>query len=155
MARFGVFARTPGVSSPLGACTSRDAWLGWRARAGSASRIDRAFGRRHPCLRGRRRDSDESGSWIDDEIIEIYTAPTSMESHTRLRRGGTIGWSAGCTVSRCGRVFRGIDVPPRNRRVQVALVALIDRLRARGYRLLDTQWVTPASEQFARWRFEG
>ena len=31
---------------------------------------------------------------------------------------------------------------------KVALVALIDRLRARGYCLLDTQWVTPHLEQF-------
>ena len=31
---------------------------------------------------------------------------------------------------------------------KVALVALVERLRARGYVLLDTQWVTPHLEQF-------
>ena len=31
---------------------------------------------------------------------------------------------------------------------KVALVALVDRLRARGFALLDTQWVTPHLEQF-------
>jgi leucyl/phenylalanyl-tRNA--protein transferase len=31
---------------------------------------------------------------------------------------------------------------------KVALVALVERLRARGYTLLDTQWVTPHLEQF-------
>ena len=31
---------------------------------------------------------------------------------------------------------------------KVALVALVERLRSRGYRLLDTQWVTPHLEQF-------
>jgi leucyl/phenylalanyl-tRNA--protein transferase len=31
---------------------------------------------------------------------------------------------------------------------KVSLVALVDRLRTRGYRLLDTQWVTPHLQQF-------
>lgn len=31
---------------------------------------------------------------------------------------------------------------------KVAFVALVERLRARGYLLLDTQWVTPHLEQF-------
>ena len=31
---------------------------------------------------------------------------------------------------------------------KIALVALIERLRARGFTLLDTQWVTPHLEQF-------
>jgi leucyl/phenylalanyl-tRNA--protein transferase len=31
---------------------------------------------------------------------------------------------------------------------KVALVALVERLRARGFVLLDTQWVTPHLEQF-------
>ena len=31
---------------------------------------------------------------------------------------------------------------------KVALVALVERLRARGYVLLDTQWVTPHLAQF-------
>jgi leucyl/phenylalanyl-tRNA--protein transferase len=31
---------------------------------------------------------------------------------------------------------------------KVALVSLVDRLQRRGFRLLDTQWVTPHLEQF-------
>src|SRR5262249_62011463 len=31
---------------------------------------------------------------------------------------------------------------------KVALAALVDRLRGRGFRLLDIQWVTPHLEQF-------
>jgi leucyl/phenylalanyl-tRNA--protein transferase len=31
---------------------------------------------------------------------------------------------------------------------KVALVALVERLKARGYALLDTQWVTPHLAQF-------
>ena len=31
---------------------------------------------------------------------------------------------------------------------KVALVALVDRLRERGFTLLDTQWITPHLEQF-------
>jgi leucyl/phenylalanyl-tRNA--protein transferase len=31
---------------------------------------------------------------------------------------------------------------------KVALVALVDRLRARGHRLLDIQWVTPHLTRF-------
>jgi leucyl/phenylalanyl-tRNA--protein transferase len=30
----------------------------------------------------------------------------------------------------------------------VALVGLVERLRSRGYELLDTQWTTPHLEQF-------
>jgi leucyl/phenylalanyl-tRNA--protein transferase len=31
---------------------------------------------------------------------------------------------------------------------KVALAALVERLRTRGFRLLDVQWVTPHLEQF-------
>jgi leucyl/phenylalanyl-tRNA---protein transferase len=31
---------------------------------------------------------------------------------------------------------------------KIALVALIERLRSRGFTLLDTQWVTPHLKQF-------
>jgi len=31
---------------------------------------------------------------------------------------------------------------------KIALIALVERLNARGYVLLDTQWVTPHLEQF-------
>jgi leucyl/phenylalanyl-tRNA--protein transferase len=31
---------------------------------------------------------------------------------------------------------------------KVALVALVERLRARGFTLLDTQWITPHLQRF-------
>ncbi len=63
--------------------------------------------------------------WLDDELV-----------------GGLVRGGAG------RRVFRGIDVPHRDRRVEGRAGALVERLRVRGYTLLDIQWTTPHLKTF-------
>lgn len=91
----------------------------------------------------------ESGNWIDAEIIETYQAlhhagfAHSLEVwRDRTLAGGLYGVSLG------GAFFGESMFHVETDASKVALCALIDRLRARGYRLLDLQWVTPHLERF-------
>ena len=92
---------------------------------------------------------DADGTWIDDEILESYCClhrtghahSVEVWAGDRLA-GGLYG------VSLRGAFF-GESMFHRVRDAsKVALSCLVERLRARGYRLLDVQWVTPHLEQF-------
>ena len=96
------------------------------------------------------RADDEPGTWIDDEIIDSYCMlhraglAHSVEAWQQDRLvGGLYGVALGGAFFGESMFHRVTDAS------KVALVALIDRLRDRGYRLLDIQWVTPHLEQFA------
>lgn len=89
----------------------------------------------------------EDGSWIDREIIESYCAlheagaAHSVEAWRENRlAGGLYGVSLGSAFFGESMFHRETDAS------KVALVALVERLRARGYRLLDVQWMTPHLE---------
>ena len=92
---------------------------------------------------------DADGTWIDDEIRESYCRlhraghAHSVEAWAGDRlAGGLYG------VSLRGAFF-GESMFHRVRDAsKVALSCLVERLRGRGYRLLDVQWVTPHLEQF-------
>ena len=92
---------------------------------------------------------DDDGTWIDDEIRESYCLlhraghahSVEVWAGDRLA-GGLYG------VSLRGAFF-GESMFHRVRDAsKVALSCLVDRLRDRGYRLLDVQWVTPHLAQF-------
>jgi leucyl/phenylalanyl-tRNA--protein transferase len=111
--------------------------------------IDRAFGDVIRACASEARDPDDPGTWIDDEIIESYTAlheegfAHSVEAWLDDRLvGGLYG------VAIRGAFFGESMFHRETDASKVALVALVERLRARGYSLLDTQWVTPHLEQF-------
>ncbi len=111
--------------------------------------IDRAFGDVIRACASDDRDLSDPGSWIDDEIIESYTAlheqgiAHSVETWLGDRLvGGLYG------VALRGAFFGESMFHREADASKVALVALVERLRARGYALLDTQWVTPHLEQF-------
>ena len=111
--------------------------------------IDRAFGDVIRACASDDRDPSDPGSWIDDEIIESYTAlheqgiAHSVETWLGDRLvGGLYG------VALRGAFFGESMFHREADASKVALVALVERLRARGYALLDTQWVTPHLEQF-------
>ena len=89
------------------------------------------------------------GTWISDEIFESYVA--------LYRQGGAHSvevWRDEVLVGglygvHLGGVFFGESMFHRvTNASKVALVALVERLRARGFVLLDTQWTTPHLEQF-------
>ncbi len=110
--------------------------------------IDRAFVEvMRACAAGR--DADDPGTWISDEIVASYTA-----LHARGFAHSVEAWSGdrlagGLYGVAIGGAFFGESMFHHDTNAsKVALVALIERLRARGFTLLDTQWVTPHLEQF-------
>jgi leucyl/phenylalanyl-tRNA--protein transferase len=91
----------------------------------------------------------EEGTWISPEIIDSY-----LELHRLGRAHSVECWQAGRLVGglygvHLGGAFFGESMFHRvTDASKVALVAIVERLRLRGFRLLDVQWVTPHLEQF-------
>jgi leucyl/phenylalanyl-tRNA--protein transferase len=88
-------------------------------------------------------------TWINDEIVRLYTglfardAAHSVECWQDDRLvGGLYGVSIGAAFFGESMFSRVADAS------KVALVHLVARLRAGGYRLLDLQFVTPHLAQF-------
>ena len=92
---------------------------------------------------------DADGNWIDAEIIESYCALHDLgfaHSIETWQDGALVGGLYGVALK---GAFFGESMFHRARDAsKVALAALVDRLRARGYVLLDTQWVTDHLVQF-------
>jgi leucyl/phenylalanyl-tRNA---protein transferase len=108
--------------------------------------IDRAF-RDVICACGAR--PEEEGNWINDEIVETYCAMHKAGlAHSvevwegKALVGGLYGVSLGGAFFGESMFHRTSDAS------KVALVFLVTRLQARGYGLLDIQWVTPHLETF-------
>jgi leucyl/phenylalanyl-tRNA--protein transferase len=95
------------------------------------------------------RDPDDPGTWITPEIIDSYCqlhARGLAHSVEAWRDGQLAGGLYGVAL---GGVFFGESMFHRETDAsKIALVALVGRLRDRGYALLDTQWSTPHLEQF-------
>jgi leucyl/phenylalanyl-tRNA---protein transferase len=111
--------------------------------------IDTAFEAVIRACAGVSRGPDESGTWISEEIVESYSQlhrlgyAHSVETWQEERLvGGLYGVSLGGAFFGESMFHRATDAS------KVALVALVDRLRERGFALLDTQWVTDHLEQF-------
>lgn len=95
------------------------------------------------------REPGDTGTWISEEIIESYCAlhaqgfAHSVEVRQNgLLVGGLYGVALGGAFFGESMFHRATDAS------KVALVALVERLRSRGFVLLDTQWVTPHLQQF-------
>jgi len=88
-------------------------------------------------------------TWISEEIIEAYTA-----LHARGFAHSVESWqgeqlAGGLYGVAIGGAFFGESMFSRTRDAsKVALVHLVTRLRARGYLLLDTQFLTPHLARF-------
>jgi leucyl/phenylalanyl-tRNA---protein transferase len=87
------------------------------------------------------------GTWITGEILESYVALHELQlAHSvevwagEALAGGLYGVSLGGAFFGESMFHRATDAS------KVALAALVDRLRSRGFRLLDTQWLTPFLE---------
>ena len=111
--------------------------------------IDRIFGEVIRACADADRDPDDPGSWIDDEIIESYCAlherglAHSVEVWQEGKlAGGLYGVALGGAFFGESMFHRVTDAS------KIALIALVEHLRARGYQLLDTQWVTDHLSQF-------
>ncbi|HYC35133.1 MAG TPA: leucyl/phenylalanyl-tRNA--protein transferase [Usitatibacter sp.] len=86
----------------------------------------------------------QGGTWIVPEMIEAYTALHEMghaHSVESWREGELVGGLYGMQI---GRVFFGESMFTRATDAsKVALVRLVERLRACGCRLIDCQQATP------------
>ncbi len=90
---------------------------------------------------------DAEGTWIDAEIAASYAAlhrAGFAHSVETWRNGELVGGLYGVTLR--GAFFGESMFHRATDASKVALAALVDRLRARGYCLLDIQWVTPHLE---------
>jgi leucyl/phenylalanyl-tRNA--protein transferase len=94
-------------------------------------------------------DADRGPTWISDEIVRAYTRlfelglAHSVEARLEGRlAGGLYGVHLG------GAFFGESMFHTETDASKVALVALVERLRAGGFALLDTQWTTPHLETF-------
>jgi leucyl/phenylalanyl-tRNA--protein transferase len=109
-------------------------------------RVDTAFRDVIVACSGR---ADADGNWIDQESIDSYVnlhALGHAHSVEAWQDGALAGGLYGVAI---GGAFFGESmfhrVPDASK---AALVALVDRLRPRGFTLLDTQWVTDHLLQF-------
>jgi len=91
----------------------------------------------------------EDGSWINPEIVDSYCAMSERglaHSAEAWADGRLVGGLYGVSL---GGAFFGESMFHSVRDAsKVALCGLVERLQARGYRLLDVQWVTPHLERF-------
>jgi leucyl/phenylalanyl-tRNA--protein transferase len=116
-------------------------------RADVAVRCDTAF---EAVMRGCAEASETRPStWINDEIVRLYSAlfahgaAHSVECwHDGQLVGGLYGVSLGAAFFGESMFSRVTDAS------KIALVHLVARLRLGGYRLLDTQFLTPHLAQF-------
>jgi len=93
--------------------------------------------------------TDADGNWIDREIIESYCALHARgfaHSIEAWRDGELAGGLYG--VSLRGAFFGESMFHRVADASKAALVALVERLRGRGFMLLDTQWTTDHLVQF-------
>ena len=95
------------------------------------------------------RDRDDPGTWISDDIIDSYVALHDAgvaHSVEVWRAGHLVGGLYGVALR--GAFFGESMFHRETDASKVGLHALVERLRARRFVLLDTQWVTPHLEQF-------
>lgn len=111
--------------------------------------IDRAFEEVMRACADAERDDEDAGTWISEEIIDSYCALHTLgyaHSVEVWDEGDLVGGLYGVAL---GGVFFGESMfHTATDASKIALVALVERLRQRGFSLLDTQWVTPHLQRF-------
>jgi leucyl/phenylalanyl-tRNA--protein transferase len=106
-------------------------------------KIDNRFGE---VIRGCAKRAD---TWINSEIIESYERLHELgyaHSIEAWSKGKLAGGLYGVAI---GGAFFGESMFHREKNAsKIALVGLVEYLRARKFALLDTQWITPHLAQF-------
>ncbi len=88
-------------------------------------------------------------TWIDDAILTSYCALHENGYAHSVECWDSDGLQGGLYGVSLRGVFFGESMFSRKTDAsKIALVALVDRLRERGFVLLDTQWMTPHLQQF-------
>jgi leucyl/phenylalanyl-tRNA--protein transferase len=106
-------------------------------------KIDHAFG---DVIRGCAKRKD---TWINHEIMESYERLHELGHAHSVEAWADDKLAGGLYGVAVGGAFFGESMFHRVRDAsKVALVGLVEHLRARKFALLDTQWTTPHLEQF-------
>jgi len=88
-------------------------------------------------------------TWINSEIIESYERLHEMEYAHSVEAWSKNKLAGGLYGVALGGAFFGESMFHRvTDASKMALVALVEHLRANKFALLDTQWVTPHLQQF-------
>lgn len=121
----------------------------WRARRIASGPFEVRFDTAFEAVMRACGEDREDGSWISEDIIASYCAlharglAHSVEVWQGARLvGGLYGVHLGAAFFGESMFHRETDAS------KVALVALVEHLRARGFLLLDIQWVTDHLARF-------
>jgi leucyl/phenylalanyl-tRNA--protein transferase len=143
------FSPDPRGVLPLDRFHASSRLLRVRRQARFTERVDGDFDAVIRACASAERDPADPGTWISEEIVASYN-----ELHRRGAAHSVEAWRDGVLAGglygvALGGVFFGESMFHRETDAsKVALVALVERLRARGYQLLDTQWMTPHLRRF-------
>ena len=87
--------------------------------------------------------AERDSTWIDHAIIESYCALHELGHAHSVECWDAEGLQGGLYGVALGKAFFGESMFSRKTDTsKIALVALVERLRERGFGLLDTQWMT-------------
>lgn len=106
-------------------------------------KIDNSFGE---VIRGCAKRKD---TWINPEIVKSYERLHELGHAHSIEAWSKDKLAGGLYGVAVGGAFFGESMFHRIRDAsKIALVGLVEQLRARKFALLDTQWLTPHLEQF-------
>lgn len=87
--------------------------------------------------------AEREETWIDDVILRSYCYLHERGHAHSVESWDEEGLQGGLYGVAIGKAFFGESMFSRKTDAsKIALVALVDRLREKGFRLLDTQWMT-------------
>ena len=93
--------------------------------------------------------AEREETWIDDIILESYCQLHELGHAHSVECWDDEGLQGGLYGVELPGVFFGESMFSRKTDAsKIALVALVENLRSRGFRLLDTQWMTEHLKQF-------
>lgn len=93
--------------------------------------------------------ADREETWIDEAILESYCALHQLGHAHSVECWDDEGLQGGLYGVELPGVFFGESMFSRKTDAsKIALVALVENLRSRGFQLLDTQWMTEHLRQF-------
>ena len=93
--------------------------------------------------------ADREETWIDDTILESYCRLHELGYAHSVECWDDDGLQGGLYGVELPGVFFGESMFSRKTDAsKIALVALVEQLRSRGFLLLDTQWMTSHLSQF-------
>lgn len=93
--------------------------------------------------------ADRDDTWIDEVILDSYVELHRLGFAHSVECWDAEGLQGGLYGVELPGAFFGESMFSRKTDAsKIALVALVELLRERGFRLLDTQWMTPHLRQF-------